>query len=61
MGGQRMRDRDAIDEDLRLIATLRRTARHQGGQMPLTERIDALLDERLEVADELIMAGRSAN
>jgi hypothetical protein len=56
-----MRDRDAIDEDLRLIAKLRAAARHQGRQIPVTERVDALLDERLVVARELSSAGHSAN
>lgn len=42
-----MRDRDAIDGELKLIAALRRAALHHGGETPATARIDGLLDERL--------------
>ncbi|MCW2511461.1 MAG: hypothetical protein JWR11_503 [Mycobacterium sp.] len=42
-----MRDQDAIDGELRLIAALRRTARHHGEPIPANDRIDGLLDERL--------------
>jgi hypothetical protein len=45
-----MRDRDAIDAELRLIAASRKAAMHWGGQVSATERIDELLDERLESA-----------
>jgi hypothetical protein len=35
------------DSELRLVATLRRAAREQGGPLPSTDVADALLDERL--------------
>jgi hypothetical protein len=41
-----MRDREAIDSELRLIAERRRSIREQGGQ-PSWRQVDELLDERL--------------
>jgi hypothetical protein len=41
-----MRDRETIDAELRLIASLRRSIREQGGQ-PSSRQADELLDERL--------------
>jgi len=41
-----MRDREAIDSELRLIAELRQSIREQGGQ-PSWRQVDELLDERL--------------
>jgi len=41
-----MRDREAIDSELRLIAERRRSLREQGGQ-PSSRQLDELLDERL--------------
>jgi hypothetical protein len=42
----RMRDLEAIDAELRLVALLRRAARERGGTMPSIAEADALLDER---------------
>ena len=41
-----MRDRAAIDDELRLPAGGRRSIREQGGQ-PSSRQVDELLDERL--------------
>jgi hypothetical protein len=43
-----MRDEEAIDSELRLVAALRRAARERGGPLPLIDVADALLDERRE-------------
>jgi hypothetical protein len=45
----RMRDIEAIDCELRLVVAVRRTARERGGPLPLTDVVDALLDERREL------------
>jgi hypothetical protein len=41
-----MRDREAIDCELRLFAAVRRSIREHGGE-PSSRQIDELLDERL--------------
>jgi hypothetical protein len=41
-----MRDREVIDSELRLIATVRRSIREHGGE-PSSRQVDELLDERL--------------
>jgi hypothetical protein len=41
-----MRDREAIDSVLRLLAAVRRSIREHGGE-PSSRQIDELLDERL--------------
>jgi hypothetical protein len=41
-----MRDQEAIDSELRLMAALRRAARERGGPLPSIDVADALLDER---------------
>ncbi|WP_165703532.1 hypothetical protein [Mycobacteroides abscessus] len=41
-----MRDRDAIDSELRLVAAVRRTCAELGGAKPTTAVLDGLLDER---------------
>ena len=41
-----MRARETIDGELRLLATVRRTIRDDGGPMPTTARMGELLDER---------------
>jgi Protein of unknown function (DUF732) len=43
---QGMRDRDAIDAELRRLAAVRRSIREQGGE-PSSRQVDELLDERL--------------
>jgi hypothetical protein len=47
LGGEldAMRDRETIDAELTLVATLRRAAREQGGPMPSIDVADALPDE----------------
>ena len=47
----RMLDIDTIDSELRLVADLRGAARERGGPLPLTDVVDALLDERRELAE----------
>ena len=44
-----MRDIEAIDSELRLVAALRRAARERGGPLPSIHVADALLDERSEL------------
>ena len=41
-----MRDRAAIDGELRLVAAVRRSIREQGGQ-PSSRQVDELLDVRI--------------
>jgi hypothetical protein len=41
----RMRDRETIDFELRLVAAFRRAARKRGGPLPSINLADALLDE----------------
>jgi hypothetical protein len=52
-----MRTTHVIDDELRLIAALRRAAMHHGGHTPATGRIDELLDERLLSDAESATAG----
>jgi hypothetical protein len=42
-----MRNLEAIDSELRLVAALRRAARERGGPLPYTAPMDELPDERL--------------
>jgi hypothetical protein len=42
-----IRDLEAIDAELELVAIFRRHARQRGGPLPLIDVMDALLDERL--------------
>jgi hypothetical protein len=44
-----MRDIEAIDAELRLVATLRQAAKERGGPLPSIDVADALLDERREL------------
>lgn len=46
---QRVRCRDVIDSELRLLAAVRRTAIKESGVAPSPELIDQLLDERFAV------------
>jgi hypothetical protein len=43
------RDVSAIDAELRMLATRRRTARVRGGPLPSIDVADPLLDERLRL------------
>jgi hypothetical protein len=43
---RRMRDREVIDSELRLVAALRRAARERGCPLPSIGVADTLLDER---------------
>lgn len=49
----RIRDLETIDTELRLLATLRRTARERGEPLPSIDAADALLDERLRAGERL--------
>jgi hypothetical protein len=40
---------ETIDSELRRVAAFRRAARERGGPLPLTDVVDALLDERREL------------
>lgn len=44
-----MRDRDTIERELRLLARVRNAYRERGGVVPSISRVDALLDELLEL------------
>jgi hypothetical protein len=44
-----MRDRDAIERELRLLASVRNAYRERGGALPSISQMDALLDELLEL------------
>jgi len=43
------RDRDTIERELRLLASVRSAYRKRGGAMPSISQVDALLDELLEL------------
>ncbi|MBV8862145.1 MAG: hypothetical protein JO259_09820 [Mycobacterium sp.] len=43
------RDRDTIERELRLLASVRRAYRKRGGALPSINQVDALLDELLEL------------
>ena len=45
-----MRDVEVIDEELRLLAVVRRLVHEHGGR-PTSKAVDELLDERLDAAD----------
>lgn len=47
-----MRDVEVIDSELRLLAVIRQVCREESGRAPSTRLIDALLDERRELAFE---------
>jgi hypothetical protein len=43
------RDRDTIERELRLLASVRSAYRKRGGVLPSISQMDALLDELLEL------------
>jgi hypothetical protein len=43
------RDRDTIERELRLLASVRNAYRERGGALPSISQMDALLDELLEL------------
>jgi hypothetical protein len=43
------RDRDTIERELRLLASVRSAYRERGGAMPSSDQMDALLDELIEL------------
>ena len=43
------RDRDTIERELRLLASVRTAYRKRGGALPSISQVDALLDELLEL------------
>jgi hypothetical protein len=43
------RDRDTIERELRLLASVRHAYRERGGTMPSIDQMDALLDELIEL------------
>ncbi len=47
----RIRDIETIDSELRSVAALRHAAREQGGPLPSVNVADALLDERIVLAE----------
>jgi hypothetical protein len=49
-----MRDRETIDSELRLLASVRRTVWVLKGSMPSTDLVDALLDERIQATQETL-------
>ena len=52
------RDRDAIERELRLLASVRSAYRERGGALPSISQMDALLDELLELDHRQILAGQ---
>jgi hypothetical protein len=48
-----VRDVETIDNELRLLAAVRRVCRDQDGRVPSVRLIDALLDERSELDRKL--------
>jgi hypothetical protein len=44
-----IRDRAAIERELRILATVRNSYRERGNVLPSTGAVDALLDELLEL------------
>jgi hypothetical protein len=47
------RDRDTIERELRLLASVRNAYRERGGVLPSISRVDALLDELLELRPQM--------
>jgi hypothetical protein len=47
--GTLVRDRDTIERELRLLASVRSAYRERGGAGPSIDQMDALLDELLEL------------
>ena len=47
------RDRDAIERELRLLASVRSAYRERGGALPSMSQMDALLDELLELENSV--------
>lgn len=43
------RDRDTIERELRLLASVRSAYRERGGALPPVSQMDALLDELLDL------------
>jgi hypothetical protein len=43
------RDRDTIERELRVLASVRSAYRERGGSMPSIDQMDALLDELIEL------------
>lgn len=50
-GDDGTRDRDTIERDLRLLASVRRAYRQRGGPLPSISQMDALLDELIELGE----------
>jgi len=48
-GGDGTRDRDTIERELRLLASVRHAYRERGGALPSVSQMDSLLDELLEL------------
>jgi hypothetical protein len=47
--GGSTRDRDTIERELRVLASVRSAYRERGGAMPSIDQMDALLDELIEL------------
>jgi len=45
------RDRDTIERELRVLASVRSAYRERGGAMPSIDQMDALLDELIELTE----------
>jgi len=54
----RMRDIEAIDSELRVVAAVRRVARERAMPLPSIEEAHALLDARSELTARLIWVAR---
>jgi hypothetical protein len=49
-GSDGTRDRDTIERELRLLASVRHAYRERGGALPSVNQMDSLLDELLELS-----------
>jgi len=58
LGFGTMRDLDAIDSELRLLAAVHRSIREHGGE-PSSRQVDELLDERRELNRKLTARPRA--
>ena len=55
------RDRDTIERELRVLASVRSAYRERGGAMPSIDQMDALLDELIELTGRVTHRWESVN
>lgn len=54
-----VRDRDTIERELRLLASVRSAYRKRGGALPSISQVDALLDELLELGPSVMAKAKA--